>query len=298
MLTTNTTKHDRIRLLHLFVDPHQQVYWQQIGARLSRQAMDNKETRHYEDPWDQLVKEFNDTEKNNYKSVICEKTNLGQCRGPKARCQACHGICCDLDPSQGARPIRDVEWMKKVWREIKTSFTIVYGNWKRSGDHEGGADPFDVFYDRFAKGDAVHMYTFVLFDAKILYVNLMGKVLPDEASRDYGSSRDAEGDYHTTQVSKKLKTEKANPNEFTLQVNWGQLPSSLVAGASPLVSSDSSSTNSSTVSAASSVDKVVDALLKVIACPGITADLKRRAENKLAVCLGLNCEESDTGSDY
>jgi hypothetical protein len=81
MLTTNTTKHDRIRLLHLFVDPHQQVYWQQIGARLSRQAMDNKETRHYEDPWDQLVKEFNDTEKNNYKSVICEKTNLGQCRG-------------------------------------------------------------------------------------------------------------------------------------------------------------------------------------------------------------------------
>ena len=93
---------------------------------------------------------------------------------------ACNGegpalpFCGTIDPCNSTRPERGGEWIKKILKEFKGTWTKVYERYRyQSGDHDA-EDPVAEFM-KFFGGDTIALYAFIVFDHSDAMVGLLGK---------------------------------------------------------------------------------------------------------------------------
>jgi hypothetical protein len=94
------------------------------------------------------------------------------------------GVCGNINPSNPLRPIRDVEWLKKSFREFRSEWAIAFTNYHKSGNQ----DSEDMFleFSNFCQGNVILMYAFSLFDGEERLLDLLGKSLKEEYLTDTG----------------------------------------------------------------------------------------------------------------
>jgi len=204
--TESCTKNDKVRLLELRVLPAAQQFWSIVlGSQLTRQMIDqlnssvSPEADNASNAWIQLV--------NIYNNRVQLPTNLFQPYNSAVRIEA-NGTKVnakpdvlsmdsfervrDLNPNELDRPIRDKEFLKKHYNELKASITLCHSKFLQSGNHNGSADVaahiatkegVDEWMLRFAQDDVV-AYSCLIMDASML--ENLGKALPPHAARESG----------------------------------------------------------------------------------------------------------------
>jgi hypothetical protein len=130
---------------------------------------------------------------------------------------ACNGegaalpFCGSIDPCNGSRPERGGEWIKKVLREFKGTWTKVYERYRyQSGDHDA-EDPVAEFM-KFFGGDTIVLYAFIVFDHCDAMVGLLGKVCCEESQCDTGVEGENLNTGNSSTIIKKRRS-SANHSE-------------------------------------------------------------------------------------
>ena len=172
--------------------------------------MDDKE--HDPDYWGQLAEAFNDYERNYYGNITClseidQITFMVKNIGPAPGHESAWELCQDIDPTLGTfkRPLRDAAWVKEQFRTFKSSWILIYNNYKASGHHD--AEYSEAEFNNYTGGKVIYLYAFVLFNETDMTLanSMMGKTLPNYASNDSGILNDSE----SCDTPKSLKTSKA-----------------------------------------------------------------------------------------
>lgn len=209
-MASNTNKHDIARMLHIFVDPQFSNIWTGVHQVKDRVSMDDKE--HDPDYWGQLAAEFNNYERNYYENITCsyvidENTFTTSKCGPGFGHESSWDLCKDIEPTLGTsrRLLRDGAWIKEQYRLFKSSWILIYNNFKASGHQD--AEYAEGEFNNYIGGRVIYLYAFVLFkETDMTLVNaLIGKTLPEHASNDTGVL----GDNSEFKTPKSLKTCKA-----------------------------------------------------------------------------------------
>ena len=130
---------------------------------------------------------------------------------------ACNGegpalpFCGTIDPCNSSRPERGGEWIKKVLKEFKGTWTKVYERYRyQSGDHDA-EDPVAEFM-KFFGGDTIVLYAFIVFDHSDAMVGLLGKICCEESQCDTGVQGENQINGNSSTIMKK-KRSAANQSE-------------------------------------------------------------------------------------
>ena len=112
-------------MLHLYVYPEAQASWTAAKHPMTREQLDDSEYTN-NTAYDRLAEFFNNY--NNYFQNQTIKYEAGAAIVPFVAEEDCDSIaakCWDLNPSNSLRPVRDGEWIKKVWKEMRSNITKV-----------------------------------------------------------------------------------------------------------------------------------------------------------------------------
>ena len=121
----STNKHDRARLLHLYVYPGAQVHWSQAATPLTRQELDAPVDTVA--PFSALAEMFNDYEAVVFQNATIRHSEDGK---PLTPFQALSGMenianrTWELNPCDASRPLRDGGWIRKKMLELRADITI------------------------------------------------------------------------------------------------------------------------------------------------------------------------------
>ena len=177
-----TSKHDKVRLLHLRVDPTMAGIWTSALREKTRQELDDRTGAVFEDPYSKLAEKFNDPS-NIYQNatIIPGKIDAHGCYCSAPGMESLAFKCYDIDPSMPTRPLRDGGWLRTKFKELKTAITKCYARFLRSGNQDA-----DNIYDEWAlfADDDVTLYSkAIMTKADMEY---LGKAIPEEAQSDTG----------------------------------------------------------------------------------------------------------------
>lgn len=208
-ISTMTNKHDRARLLHIFVDPSFAMTWSSAHQTKDRPALDDRDNTI--DYWGVITDGFNNYTAHKY--INCTST-LDKTTGELTRLpsmETAYAICSEINPSLGlaVRPMRDSAWIKSTLREFKKEWAPIYTNYSKSGEQDG-CDRQEEFA-RFYQGKELLMYAFVLFGETDMerFHDLLGKTLPEGASSDTGILVDGADDLERTTTPTDTRTGKS-----------------------------------------------------------------------------------------
>ena len=188
--TAETNKHDRVRLMHLFVCLSAQPDWS--AAPLTRLQLDTRSqsVNTASDPFQRLADKFNNYEDYVFQNLTVEYTNGIMVSPYRARpmMTSLADNCWDLNPTvtDPMRPERNGEWVKKTWLDMRGSISKIRSNYMRSGnqDAENRYDEWQKF-SKTAYGDT---YTYAMVVIPLGMLDQLGKELPSEIGRDSGDA--------------------------------------------------------------------------------------------------------------
>jgi len=154
---SNTTKDDIVRLFHLNRHPEAIIHWSHIKGILTRQQLDarnsDSDAAEAANPWDALATIFND-----YKNFCPQNLMVKYVVGadgnpekimpivPEEEWQHIYLRCQDLEPTNRSRAqvIRDGNWIKLHWTEMRGILSKLFNKYYRSGQHSAKGDWNDV----------------------------------------------------------------------------------------------------------------------------------------------------------
>lgn len=181
-----TNKHDKVRLMHIFVDPSFAMTWSSAHRPKERPALDDHDNTI--DYWGILADAMNDYDKCKYINCTATVEGVTGTMKRKPGMETAFTICNEINPSLGlhVRPMRDAAWIKSVLRDFKKDWAVIYSNYTKSGEQDG-CDRQEEFA-RFYQGKEVIMYAFALFGEQDIerHNNMLGKTIPDGAWSDSG----------------------------------------------------------------------------------------------------------------
>jgi hypothetical protein len=180
-----TNKNDRCRLMHIVHTPEGKVMLSNAFMPKSRQQLDDPS---FKEPWQAIANLFNDYE--NYKFInlsIKHDVSTGKPFAPYVAQSGYDSIASrafDLNPQSSERPVRDAEWCKRIYKELRTELSKIFSKYTRSGNQD--AEDEEAEWCKFVDNhDSVYAYAWTIFDMEDF--DRMGKVLPEDDQRDTGA---------------------------------------------------------------------------------------------------------------
>jgi len=142
-----TTKHDKIRLLHLYSDPGAQVLWSRFRGVKDRAELDADNSHPFvgpvvDDAGQKLADLFNNRlidESNMFQPQnVAVKYADGKVKKPFESAnatidQSVAALLGDLDPNESSRPLRNSDWIKKQMRLLFHDITKIWHDYTKSG---------------------------------------------------------------------------------------------------------------------------------------------------------------------
>mmetsp|Transcript_20610 Transcript_20610/g.18760 ORF Transcript_20610/g.18760 Transcript_20610/m.18760 type:complete len:265 (+) Transcript_20610:452-1246(+) len=133
------------------------------------------------------AEKFNDYNRYSYKNACIIPNALDSigCYKPVIGMESIATLCHDINPSMSGRPIRNADWLKTQYKELKTKLTVIYNNYHRSGnqDAENVYDEWVRFSTQFSND--VLTYARAILENTVL--DNLGKALPNEVQMDTGA---------------------------------------------------------------------------------------------------------------
>lgn len=199
----DTTKNDRIRILHLRVFADAIMTWNRaLGGSYERPLLDAINSHESDardtdlDPWENLVEMFNNYSGRELNEFQPENLAVKYAEGRKAiplvpRNETISNEVFEklksLDPNEKQRPLRTGKWLKEQWAKLRTAISAVLEKFRRSGQQRGPLGSVlgnDDWVLNFSNGDQVVMYAGLVLDQGVL--DHLGTVLPEGTGRDTG----------------------------------------------------------------------------------------------------------------
>ena len=180
---TNTNKNDKIRIIHIYVDPRNSVVFSRASQSFqTRQQLDDDENR--EDNYAILTERFNDRQTYHYQNIgyVLDPATGFATSTPCPIYSSVEQLYQDLNPDETPRPPRDVGWFKTQFGNLKAEFTKLYARYTASGQQDA-EDPY-LEFSKFCAGNEVMMYMFMLLYGNLSLIDRLGKLLPDEAQSE------------------------------------------------------------------------------------------------------------------
>jgi hypothetical protein len=124
-----TNKNDRCRLMHIVHTPEGKVMLSNAFMPKSRQQLDDPS---FKEPWQAIANLFNDYQ--NYKFInlsIKHDVSTGKPFAPYVAQSGYDSIASrafDLNPQSSDRPVRDAEWCKRVYKELRTGLSKFFSS--------------------------------------------------------------------------------------------------------------------------------------------------------------------------
>jgi len=182
--SAQTSKHDRARLIHLTVFPEAIRQWTSAMTPADRETLDNHEV---DDAYRNLADMFNNYEDVTFQNATIQYKDDAPISPYQARpeMESLAAYCWELNPSDPTRCDRDGAWIRKQWRELRTTLTKIRENFKKSGnqDAENIYDEWTKFSSHF--GD---VYTYAIAVINWCGMDHFGKALPDDLQIDTGKT--------------------------------------------------------------------------------------------------------------
>ena len=150
-----TTKHDKVRLLHLYADPGTQRLWVRFRGVKSRSELDSDQSHRLtgeavDNAGQKLADIFNNRSPDANESVNPFQPQNKAIRYVDGRPKfpnepsnmelidpSLMRLLCDLDPNQPVRPMRTAEWIKKQWTSINHNISLIWHDYTKSGLQNG-----------------------------------------------------------------------------------------------------------------------------------------------------------------
>ena len=154
-----TSKDDKCRLLHLYLDPNLQEIWKECLDSLDRSSIDANVN-----PFDKVALCFNDYENYTYQNMGVNATN-GLPANENLVCM--HSYIYELNPCNMTRAgiVRDAKWCKETMSVLRGKITEVRSNFKRSGNHDN-VNPY-LAWMGFTNDDVI-LYSKIIFADGVL----------------------------------------------------------------------------------------------------------------------------------
>mmetsp|Transcript_19960 Transcript_19960/g.33409 ORF Transcript_19960/g.33409 Transcript_19960/m.33409 type:complete len:223 (-) Transcript_19960:953-1621(-) len=115
--TQLTTKDDRARLLHLYVDPAAQGLWTEAYGVMDRVTLDARNSADTVSSWDRLAEMFNDYDTYNYQNLSVQYNEQGlkiEPFVPRSEKDKIANVCWGMNPANRGRPLRDGLWVRSL----------------------------------------------------------------------------------------------------------------------------------------------------------------------------------------
>lgn len=167
---------DTARLIHMWADPRNSGDVTKTTEPFNRMELDNKLRV---SPWVKLADKFNEYNEYVYSNPSFSVNSQGEKMGYMNK-DTMFYHCGRLNPTNSNRPPRDEENLKTKMRGLKTTFSLAYTNYKKSGFHDA-EDP-DIEFWKYCNGDITLLYAFSVWST--LNITQLGKLLDENASFD------------------------------------------------------------------------------------------------------------------
>jgi len=220
----NATKHDKVRLMHLYADPTAQMLWSRFLGVKTRPQLDADNSHPSDGPivddsGQKLAEMFN----NRSPDALFQPQNraIKYIDGlPKFPYEPANElvdvsvvrVLADLDPNQAVRPNRGADWIKAQWSKLNSNITQIWHDYCKSGQQfgdpstkEGITNWVMKFAARFTE---VEQYSILILEKWQL--DSLGKRQPSEACRDSGLL-DVDGNEDPASGSKRSSREDEPP---------------------------------------------------------------------------------------
>lgn len=207
--SVNTTRQDRCRLMHLFVDSEMQTLWTKALSPLEREELDSVDLR--KSAYEDLAHAFNDRKERKYQNACIAYVDgkavnpYESVAGMECIAQTCH----DLDPNDPSRPDRDATWIEKVSKDIRGTMSKAYQNYRRSGNQDA-ENKFLEWCKYVTNVSDVYKYCFILMPDTAL--DQLGRALPEEMQRDTAGRPPRE--YSVTPSATNRRRQRARKSEM------------------------------------------------------------------------------------
>ena len=242
MRTENTTKSDYARAIHIYNDPRLVGFFVEAYSPVVERAIldDNQDRTDMSGGWKKIDDAFNDYVSYTYQNATIRYAQPIDMDGVlgghpikmvpyQARSDELVGMadrCHALDPSDSSRPVRDIAWIKDLYRKLRAELSKLRQSYHKSGNMD--AEDQNAEWLKFC-GNVPDWaaYAFVVLEDAAM--DQLGKAKPDGSQLDTGvlgrggrgggggGGRDEE-----TPASRKKQRRAARAAERALQASGGR----------------------------------------------------------------------------
>lgn len=189
------TANEKVRLIHLRVHPGAALLWADffgVKTRAELDAAHSNESSERElqvSPANRLAEIFNDFENFRPENLVCKYSDnrkVLENRSPEKISDSAFTILQGLDPNASMGVIRDGDFIKEAWTNLKRELTIVHSRFHRSGNHDGDYQSKNGIHSWVTSfgTDLPTRYAIVVMDQGLL--SSLGKTMEIGAGMDTG----------------------------------------------------------------------------------------------------------------